>query len=799
MRRVTSTITLPISLSGGTSGGGGGAPVITSSNSASGSVGNSFSYQITATNSPTSYNASNVPSGTSVNTSTGLVSGTLTTVQSITMVVSATNASGTGNQNVSVTITAFTLVPIDGGATYYATNSFTKATAFPTTFNGVSYTNGWDDPKFIPIGAWLENIANQADANRWLDLGLNTMFGCNSGVDLPTLNSNGISLIQLTGQLGAGEFGGIISGSNPETVGMMSCDEPQNWTEMTGGLGTIASQTITADITNTLMNVTALGTGNTLVRNVGISGTGIVTGCAISGGFGTGQGGTGSYGVGNFLLIPSSSLTIGSPPYLTANFTVSPVDSHPFVGQTARISDAATGTKRILGTINAYNSGTGVMSVNATSVAGSGTDTSWVINFDVPSETITVAAIPGNVNAFQDHRFWWVNMTNGFIDQAPGTVSFTPSPNTVVSSISATINTPSGTTPWDKRHIDLVSIDAYLMSAGTNFLVGLAHANIYGIENISGGVSSSFTLPLTPGSTINFTVTNMNVGWVAGGRFALDASGGALASVIFGTITTINLGTGAVAATVDSTNGTGTFTSWLFLYALSAQQMNRACHYGDQVDAMRSLQTVAVGGFPAPSTVFLENGDPFTNSATDAGNRLVTSAELNAMVWAIFIHGGRFLPWFNNDSTGSPSGGSGDNFANAFYQNGGGGMASDTISMYDRAKATHACIATTAPIINAQFCTNFITGISSTGGAGFILPLTSGLLTTQNGFSKINGDLSGTPGSGNGKFEAMSKYYQGSTSDHQRCDADHEQAVDFCRLSRSRVRYKHRSDVHCCQ
>jgi hypothetical protein len=46
-------------------------PVITSASSATGAVNSSFTYQITATNSPISYAASGLPAGLSVNTSTG--------------------------------------------------------------------------------------------------------------------------------------------------------------------------------------------------------------------------------------------------------------------------------------------------------------------------------------------------------------------------------------------------------------------------------------------------------------------------------------------------------------------------------------------------------------------------------------------------------------------------------------------------------------------------------------------------------------------------------------------------------
>jgi hypothetical protein len=81
-------------------------PVISSSTTASGVTNTAFSYTITATNTPTSYNATNLPGGLSVNTSTGIISGTPTTTGTTTVALSATNAGGTGTQNLTITITA---------------------------------------------------------------------------------------------------------------------------------------------------------------------------------------------------------------------------------------------------------------------------------------------------------------------------------------------------------------------------------------------------------------------------------------------------------------------------------------------------------------------------------------------------------------------------------------------------------------------------------------------------------------------------------------------------------------------
>jgi hypothetical protein len=76
------------------------APVITSPMSATAKVGAPFSYQIAASNAPTSYNASlpggGLPSGLSIATDTGLLSGTPTASGTYSITISATNSGGTG-------------------------------------------------------------------------------------------------------------------------------------------------------------------------------------------------------------------------------------------------------------------------------------------------------------------------------------------------------------------------------------------------------------------------------------------------------------------------------------------------------------------------------------------------------------------------------------------------------------------------------------------------------------------------------------------------------------------------------
>ncbi|BDI32088.1 hypothetical protein CCAX7_41390 [Capsulimonas corticalis] len=181
--------TEPITINATTTGSGGGGPsqpAITSASTASGTVGTAFSYQITASNSPTSYSASGLPSGLSVNTSTGLISGTPTATGTSTVTLGATNAGGTGNLTLTITISAST------GTAYNVNAIYTSGTAFSTggldTYNhaylaselGSSATYNGSSVTFAApnvLDAW-SNITVALPAGSYTTL---NMVGCSSG------------------------------------------------------------------------------------------------------------------------------------------------------------------------------------------------------------------------------------------------------------------------------------------------------------------------------------------------------------------------------------------------------------------------------------------------------------------------------------------------------------------------------------------------------------------------------------------------------------------------------------------
>ncbi len=93
-------------------------PAITSPASASAQVGQEFSYQVTGSNNPTSYAATGLPGGLTINTATGLISGTPTAAGNYTVALSIDSADGTGKASVILTVTtaAVVLPVIDGAA-----------------------------------------------------------------------------------------------------------------------------------------------------------------------------------------------------------------------------------------------------------------------------------------------------------------------------------------------------------------------------------------------------------------------------------------------------------------------------------------------------------------------------------------------------------------------------------------------------------------------------------------------------------------------------------------------------------
>ena len=115
-----------------------------------------MSYQIAASESPTGFWAQNIPSGLTLNASSGVISGTLlsTKANASTMVVTAYNAAGVGNQNVVLTVDApvkttptLTVAPSASAITVGQALSDSTLTGGSASVAG---TFAWTTPSTVP-------------------------------------------------------------------------------------------------------------------------------------------------------------------------------------------------------------------------------------------------------------------------------------------------------------------------------------------------------------------------------------------------------------------------------------------------------------------------------------------------------------------------------------------------------------------------------------------------------------------------------------------------------------------------
>jgi hypothetical protein len=129
---------------GVSSGSSGPVPVITSTPSTSGQQGVPFSYQITATNNPTSYAATGLPLGLYLNTSTGVIYGSPLSSGSSTVALTATNANGTSaTVNLALSFTANSDVNL--ALTGTATSSSPSTDLSPASLaNDNNFNSRWE-------------------------------------------------------------------------------------------------------------------------------------------------------------------------------------------------------------------------------------------------------------------------------------------------------------------------------------------------------------------------------------------------------------------------------------------------------------------------------------------------------------------------------------------------------------------------------------------------------------------------------------------------------------------------------
>ncbi|MFA6132523.1 MAG: Ig domain-containing protein [Phycisphaerae bacterium] len=110
-----------------------GPPVITSASTLTGLAGTVVGYQVTATNSPTSYSATGLPDGLTINTVGGQIIGVPTQAGTFNATISATNAGGTGSAPLTITIPAARAIAVGSSLTpnLYAGSVWTPLAVIP--------------------------------------------------------------------------------------------------------------------------------------------------------------------------------------------------------------------------------------------------------------------------------------------------------------------------------------------------------------------------------------------------------------------------------------------------------------------------------------------------------------------------------------------------------------------------------------------------------------------------------------------------------------------------------------------
>jgi hypothetical protein len=344
------------------------APVITNSPLTAGAtVGTAFTYTITASGTPTSYSASPLPAGLTVNTATGVISGTPTTAANTTVLLGATNSAGTGNASLAITVGAAAAAPVITNSPLTAGGTVGSPFSFAITATGspTSYSSG-----SLPAGLTLNTGTGVIS-------GSPTAVGTTS-VILGATNGTGTGNATLSITIAAAGVAPIITNS-PLTAA--------------GTVGTPFSFTIVASGSPTSYSAAPLPAGLTLSPTTGvISGTPSAAGVTS-----VLLGATNASGTGNATLsvtvsaagvapiITNSPLTaaatVGTPFSFSITASGSP-NSYSAAGLPAGLSIVpATGV--ITGTPTA--AGTSLVTLGATNSSGTG------------NATVTITVAPAGV------------------------------------------------------------------------------------------------------------------------------------------------------------------------------------------------------------------------------------------------------------------------------------------------------------------------------------------------------------------------------------------------------------------
>ena len=650
-------------------------PVINSALTASATYGVAIiSYFITATNTPTSFNATVLPAGLSVNPTTGEISGTPTVVGSFNITITATNAGGSGNATLVMTIaqktltvsgatadnkvytrtnpatiSGFTLVGVVGGDVVTISNTGTFATVNVGTGIVVTSTqtiSGADASKYIltvPTGLTADITPKALTV---------------SGAIVTPKVYNGLNPATITGAT----LVGIVS---PDVVtvsgnGIFVSTDVANGILVTPSLTlagadagnyTLTQPTLTGNITAAPLTIAGL-TGDDRVYN----GTNVATLTGVAAYVGLQNGETFSVtgtpnatfankNIGNSKPItvtgytaPTGNYTVSQPTGLTANITVAPLT---ITGATAanRVYNATTivnvggtlsgillsdvVTLNTTGTMVDANVGTGkavTFSITGTDATNySLTQPGTTVDIAQASQTITFGALPAKTTADVPFNAGATSATSGV--NALAYSSSTPSVATINATTGLITILGAGTTtitvsqPGNSNYIDATDVSQVLT-------VTLAPVAIYREDY---GTSSTVVLPYSYG-------TNATGSGILNSNLSTPSWNQTLASANFA-----GSSGGSMSATIPTSGGSNVITS-TFNIATGFQLIPTSIAYNYRVSST-GPQTLNVGisgtgGSTSISQVAVTRSGAFLGVTTS--NFLSTTQNLTGTVTLTF-------------------------------------------------------------------------------------------------------------------------------------------------------------------
>lgn len=158
-------------------------PVISSAATASGTVGSAFTYTIAASNGPTSFNATGLPPGLSINATTGVISGQPTATGTSMVTLSATNATATGTGTLALSVNTTTSVPSGwssadiGSPAFSGSALLTAPGSYTVTGGGADIWGTSDQFHFVDVpwigdGVLIAQVLNLTNTNSSAKAGL---------------------------------------------------------------------------------------------------------------------------------------------------------------------------------------------------------------------------------------------------------------------------------------------------------------------------------------------------------------------------------------------------------------------------------------------------------------------------------------------------------------------------------------------------------------------------------------------------------------------------------------------------